>query len=256
MLGKLMKYEFKATSRTFLPIYIALVLVAVINRIFRMGNIDIGFGVSTLVLFGLFMALGILTLIMIIQRFNKNLLGDEGYLMFTLPVNSMQLIGSKLMTSLVWTIISGIVACVTFIILVGDVTFFYDTITNWDVLWDTFMQNTQQGNLILDIILPMVAILTTMLLSYISFILKVYLSLAAAQLPIFNKHRGIISFIVFFVINAVVSMVGRLALICVPVSIMSNFSSVLSIIMLGSAIMAILLFLGTKYILDKHLNLE
>ena len=34
MLGKLLKYEIKATGRIFLPIYLALILLAGINRIF------------------------------------------------------------------------------------------------------------------------------------------------------------------------------------------------------------------------------
>ena len=34
MLGKLLKYETKATARIFLPLYGALVLLAVINRFF------------------------------------------------------------------------------------------------------------------------------------------------------------------------------------------------------------------------------
>lgn len=92
MLGKLLKYELKATSRTFLPIYGALILVALGNRLFRMGNINLGFGLTTAILVGLFVALGVLTLMVTIQRFNRNLLGDEGYLMFTLPVGPNQLI--------------------------------------------------------------------------------------------------------------------------------------------------------------------
>ena len=33
MLGKLMKYEFKATARWFIPIYAALILFALISRV-------------------------------------------------------------------------------------------------------------------------------------------------------------------------------------------------------------------------------
>ena len=34
MLGKLMKYEIKATARTLIPLYIALLAFAIINKIF------------------------------------------------------------------------------------------------------------------------------------------------------------------------------------------------------------------------------
>jgi hypothetical protein len=51
-----------------------------------------------------------MTLIVLIQRFYKNLLGDEGYLMFTLPVQSWSHILSKLAVSMLWTVVSGGVA--------------------------------------------------------------------------------------------------------------------------------------------------
>lgn len=54
-----------------------------------------------------------------IQRFYKNLLGDEGYLMFTLPVKTWQNILSKLIFAVFWTISSGLVTIVSIIIIIG-----------------------------------------------------------------------------------------------------------------------------------------
>lgn len=197
MLEKLIKYEYKATARIFIPIYIALLLVAVINRVFRIGNIDVAWGISTLALVGLFIALGVLTIIVIVQRFNKNLLGDEGYLMFTLPVKSEQLIVSKLIISIVWTIISGIVAFITFLILLCEASLFNEIFTNWNMIWTEFSIAVQEQMHVSSPILFIAMIVAILLLSYISFIFKIYLSLAAAQLPAFNKHRGVVGFAAF-----------------------------------------------------------
>lgn len=256
MLGKLIKYEYKATARTFIPIYIALLLVAVINRVLRIGNIDVAWGISMIVLVGLFIALGVLTIIVIVQRFNKNLLGDEGYLMFTLPVKSEQLIASKLIISIVWTIISSIVAFVTFLILLGEAPLFNEIFTNWNIIWTEFTIAVQEQMHVSSPILFIVMILAVLLLSYISFIFEIYLSLAAAQLPVFNKNRGVVGFAAFFVINVVLSICSQILGVIIPDQVVNTFASSITIMIISTLIICIVLFIGIKWILDKHLNLE
>lgn len=256
MLEKLIKYEYKATARIFIPIYIALLLVAVINRVFRIGNIDVAWGISTLALVGLFIALGVLTIIVIVQRFNKNLLGDEGYLMFTLPVKSEQLIVSKLIISIVWTIISGIVAFITFLILLGEASLFNEIFTNWNTIWTEFSIAVQEQMHVSSPILFIAMIVAILLLSYISFIFKIYLSLAAAQLPVFNKNRGVVGFVAFFVINVILSIGSQILEVIIPDQVFNTFASSVTIMIITTLIVCLVLFIGIKWILDKHLNLE
>lgn len=256
MLGKLIKYEYKATARTFIPIYIAILVVAVINRVFRIGNIEVAWGISTIVLVGLFIGLGVLTIIMIIERFNKNLLGNEGYLMFTLPVKSEQLILSKLIISMIWTIISGIIASITFLILLGEASLFNEIFVNSDVIWIEFKNILQGQKYISNPILFIGVIGISGIINYISFIFKVYLSLAAAQLPVFNKNRTIVAFIVFFAINVVLSICSKVIKLIIPEALFYTFSSVLILMIVTGIVVCIILFIAIKWILDKHLNLE
>lgn len=254
MLGKLLKYEFKATSRTFLPIYGALILVALGNRLFRMGNIDVAFGLTTAILVGLFVALGVLTLIVTIQRFNTNLLGDEGYLMFTLPTKMSELILSKLITTVAWGILSGIIGILTFIILMGDYQALKELLKIWPQLWNGFIQEMAlqfKGQLIVSL----VCIPLTALLSYIQFILMIYLSLGTGQLPIFAKYRVIISFIAFFVLNSILQLVTAIGGKVVIFTGMSITTTIISM-MIGMIFLDIILFIGIHYMLNKHLNLE
>ena len=124
MLSKLLKYEFKSTGRTFLPIYGALLITSFLTRLF-VFNKDFSnsfflslFQVVISSLFGfLLMAVCILTLVVSLQRFYKNLLGEEGYLSMTLPVRPWQHILCKSLTSLVWYIFSSIAAILAFVIL-------------------------------------------------------------------------------------------------------------------------------------------
>ena len=104
MLGKLFKYEVKATARIFLPLYFVLIVFAIINSFMSFNADDFSlpqFITLTLYIFilvGMFVA----SLIVMIQRFYKNLLSEEGYLMFTLPVKPYKHIISKLIVSVMW----------------------------------------------------------------------------------------------------------------------------------------------------------
>ena len=120
MLGKLMKYDLRSGIRTFSLIWIGLAALAAINgltlRIAFDGDIQselANFIITVLpmvLLVALYVAMGIFMLVFIINRFYKGLLGDEGYLMFTLPVSVSEHIGSKLLTSMIFQIGSFAVA--------------------------------------------------------------------------------------------------------------------------------------------------
>ena len=92
---KLLKYEWKACARICLPLYAVELLVAFINRLLYS---DIGskllYGIPSIVMTMLYaaimVALFVVTAVVLVQRFYKNLLGSEGYLMFTLPVSVSQ----------------------------------------------------------------------------------------------------------------------------------------------------------------------
>ena len=107
MLGKLLKHEIKATSREYLLLYGAFLIITIFNKIFLEVNtgrrntmISIFQNIFMAAYVLMCMTIFIVTIILIIRRFYKNLLGDEGYLMFTLPVKTYELILSKLVISL------------------------------------------------------------------------------------------------------------------------------------------------------------
>ena len=87
MLSKLLKYELKATGRIFLPLFLALLLFAGINRFtLSPDEFDAPAMISMIMYIIIMVGMFVMTFIMMIQRFYKNLLSDEGYLMLTLPV--------------------------------------------------------------------------------------------------------------------------------------------------------------------------
>ena len=111
MLSKLLKHEFRATGRIMLPLYGAVAALAVLaNLSIRVLNVTDNTFVS--ILFGLIVvvfgvsiaAAAIATVVVMIVRFYRNLLGNQGYLMHTLPATVHQQIWAKLIVSLVWIV--------------------------------------------------------------------------------------------------------------------------------------------------------
>ena len=111
MLGKLLKYELKAMGRIILPLYLVLILAAGLFAVniklndktqTLSGFMNILSIITTILFVACIFVVVIVMIFLVVQRFYKNLLGQEGYLMFTLPVSVHELIWSKLIVSLVW----------------------------------------------------------------------------------------------------------------------------------------------------------
>lgn len=148
MLKQLLKYEFKATKSLYFGLYLALALLSVVLGVtFRQEhvlahstsfqNLEV---ILMIVYVSVILAIAVLCFVSTVQRFYKNLLGREGYLMHTLPVTETQLILSKLITSMVWVLCSGLVGivCITVMVAVGvfdPETFGMVDWNSWKQLW-------------------------------------------------------------------------------------------------------------------------
>ena len=112
MLRKLLKHEFRATARVMIPLYLITVLLAVLTRASALWAEMVTFDgmlgrnflalLSGIIIFGFVLALiatFVVAVILAILRFRSNLMADEGYVMFTLPVSTHTLVWSKLIVS-------------------------------------------------------------------------------------------------------------------------------------------------------------
>lgn len=122
MLSKLLKYEYRATARFLLPLYLGVLFLIMVNALFlRIGDFFPSF--ASLDSYSLILALlmivcvlGFLAVVIAgfvtgIQRF-YGLLGTRGYLMFSLPVTANQLIASKLICAASWMVGAFLLGCV------------------------------------------------------------------------------------------------------------------------------------------------
>lgn len=127
MLIKLFKHEFKATARIFLPMYGLLIVFSVLTKfVNRFQNIDSLFTgilvvVPTILYACIIAGVVVMSIVMLIQRFSKNLLGDEGYLSHTLPVPVSYHILCKLATASIWVAASAAMVCLSSLYMAVDV---------------------------------------------------------------------------------------------------------------------------------------
>ena len=280
MLGKLLKYEMKASARTLIPLYIGTLVAAVVCAFITASlatDNDVLFTVMYgkapgifsafvfLLFFGLCVAIMVLTAMIVIQRFNKNLIGDEGYLMFTLPVTHVQLLSSKLIAGLLWVLIGTIIMCLSGVIIGSPAVLTNLDLIDWTDFWNEVQYLLSGWN-------PMPYLSSTVLngiVSIVAFILIVYLSIMVGQMEQFNKHRVAVSVVLFFLINWVFSLVETTILrifgldmyhsLLVASNTVREFSQAYNLVMWSDIVFTVvqcaLCFAGFIWLMKKKLNL-
>ena len=280
MLGKLFKYEMKATGRTFWPVYVAVLVLAAINGFFLSGTISgdaynhynqIGTpqAISISIYIFLMAAMAAITMIVIIQRFYRNFLGDEGYLMFTLPAKTSQLIFSKVLTSSAWYVLSGLVAILSILLIAV-------TAISWEQLMQLldisviieeikFIFYTAAETLGMPTWLFCLELVIIGILSLFSTVLMIYAAISMGHL--FQKSRKLAAFASFVVLMILIQIVSTFlgefnifgfSTFIFTTDLTYNEPSHLSFIwsiLLSLAECAFFYFI-CRFILSKKLNLE
>lgn len=269
MLGKMLKYDLKAMSKTMLPFFLVIIGMTVLNGFFIQFEWMGGIIAGSSIIFGLFIALGVTVLVMIITQFYHSVLGDEGYLTNTLPVGVDVILFSKLLSAMIWICLSAVVGIIVLFITVataaGAADFFSATFDAIRVFFISLQEHTSGT---LSILLLAVLLVLTFLVFFANEILHLYCAMACSQLPILSKNRIVGSFIAYLVLNIPLgilmsAMVGGVAYYAAKLSTWLNqldvvpFSALtLTTFLLVGLVLDLLLYLPTRYILKNKLNLE
>ena len=93
MLLKLLKYDFRAMWKQFSLIWGAALVLALVNRFVLFQDVDSALlsqdGLFMFAFMAVIVAMFVIAIIFVVNRFSKGLLGNEGYLMHTLPVRPL-----------------------------------------------------------------------------------------------------------------------------------------------------------------------
>lgn len=197
MLGKLLKYDFLSTGRILFPIYLAMIgMGALFGLSLNKGTLSFlvngtgslrfnTFTVVSGVVFASVILMGALvTLVLIIQNFYRNLLGSQGYLMFSLPVKIRTHVTEKGLSGAIWVFLGGLCGLLSLMILLLTGAGPANLITPDKILNIEYSRYLSESGLALYILqLILIAIL-----SAAAMVMKIYASIAIGHL--WNGHRA------------------------------------------------------------------
>lgn len=272
MLGKLIKYEFKGSGRLLIPLYGLITVLALITRIFNgisiyefstLGQIAMGIVVFV---YGLtIMAVMLTTIFLIIQRFASTVYGAEGYLTHTLPVKSRDIIISKIISAIVWTILSGIISFISIVIIGYQKGMFGDIFQAIEMLK---VEIGAEG--VGQIISIMSSMMMASLLGTIAMIMMIYMCISIGQL---FKRKFVGSIMAYLGVSFVVSLITGISgnalgesgffdfmmtmeTLNTAQEAVAVFNHFILIISLFYVIKIVVYYFITNHLMTKKLNLE
>ena len=232
MTGRLIKYELRSSIKLMGVIWVALIVTSFLFSISInfMGNImrsssiastliNLFQGITGMLYIAVFIATAAASVVIIIMRFYKGLLSDEGYLMHTLPVKPWQLITAKGVSALIIVCASVIVSILSIMILAGTGSF--GAIVEFcDLIREMFREEPK-------VILVAAEFLVLAILSLLKSIYQIYASLSIGQLA--GKHRILLSLGAYVGINIVITVLAVLIMMLLDVTGALNGWSSLSL---------------------------
>ena len=268
MFGKLMKYELRYLIRIFAPMWAAVLALCVITRLTLKPDIDgmmvvqgsdavLPVLLMFLTIFGI-MTMMIVAAVALVQRFYKGMYGDEGYLMFTLPVTTGSLINSKALAAMLMMLGTELLTVLGILVL-----------TSYPEIWNQLASNDvaamfkavleMNGLTGVEVALYAFWVTVASIILTAAEVYMVYLAISLGQL--WKKHPIAGAIVAYYALKIAISAVEA------AIGFNTDFVMVQNImyegdymkILLYSAIRGLILigisFFGTKLILDKKLNI-
>lgn len=270
MLRKLIKYEFKATGKFMLLMYGLLIVMSgmisaglifnfedIIEDVWEQFYLGGAIMYIFVFFFGvLFVVISVVSIAGIffyaISRFKNNLLGDEGYLMHTLPVKTRDHVLSKCIVSTIWTLAGFFVAVLAYYIIFAGVMGIEIFKAFCEAAATIFFENKHT-------IMLSAEILLLIILEIISIYFKIYASMAMGFSA--NTHRFAKS-IGFFILLGVAKGIFELCVfkpsMLLEIGTVSSENNTLALFyeVVVKTAEAVVYCLITCHFLSKKLNLQ
>jgi len=271
MLIKLMKHEFRATGRVMGPLYLVLLVTAIGANLSTRGLMEadnefLNMLGGLLVVAFVFAIMGVclMSLVLMVQRFYKNLLGDEGYVMFTLPASVHQQMWSKLIVSAVWFAATFLAVCAAVAIVAYEVGFAARVLHGLRQMFEalTAYYALNGTALVLEFLLLCFVACCAMCLQF-------YAAMAVGHS--FPNHKGLLSVVFFFVFQFAMQILGTILIVFLDespihhwllqltdwqLSGMAATHLLMIVLILGVVLYGAVFYFVTTFFLKKHLNLE
>lgn len=185
-MGKLIEYDIKGNYKYYFGLYI-IMIVASLLTIFSSKYYDADFMIAILAVLAIIST--IIPYVKIINSFKNELYEDTGYLLFTVPRKSYEVLGAKIVSGLIWIILTSVILSLLGIIVLYALVPYDARITlSHFIIWNK---------------IPLQIIVTSLLgLFKVAFMtLLIYFSIILSKVAIKSKKLGgFISFVAFIVI--------------------------------------------------------
>lgn len=283
---KLLKNDFLASARVISLFYIALIiLIGVFGVCVAVGGSEsispelaekmitarnVSIVISIIVSFLLIFV----TFFFVVYDFFKSLFSPQGYLSFTLPVSSNQLLGSKVIVYGGWMLLSYAAFMLTSVYLMN---FTANEVVGLDKISLVESLLTMLGDFpsTTQIIAYLVYLVLMFFVIFLSFVSIVYFSITVSHVRLLQKHSVIASIVIFFVTALVFLWISFKMTDIVNFVMVFNDDKTLSFGILskneylvgnqlgmevtpGFAFLAldVVMFFATSYIMHKKVNLK
>ncbi len=270
MVKKLLKHEFVYYFRTFgmfLPIVLAVGVVTKIFILLDNGSVisKLATSSSVLMLIVACVALIMLSWVVSVVRFYKNLFSSEGYLTFTLPVTNSEHIFVKLLATIVCEAICVVTVILTVAIAISG-ELFVQLVREIGNALRTFFSLYGAANAVAFII----EAILLFILSAVSGTLLYYTCITVGQMA--KKNRILMAFVAYFIYYVASQMISTATVIIITVLEMAGaLDAIVNLLQANSVIaihiylcgaivistaLAAVYWLVTHRIMTKKLNLE
>ena len=217
-------------------------------------------------------AASVMTQVLMIQRYYKNLFTNEGYLTNVLPVSATDHILSKMLVFGAWSILNGlsVLASFTFLLLPSAIQYFTGNTLIFDnqaVTFSDFLTYIwSQITCVADAAFSLVGITSHIgmaLFSIVGFfaslffgILLLYASISIGSLV--SSHKILTAVLSYIGMTTVIQIFGGISIVRVfqdstPAAVVT-ISSVSTLVL--TVVLCVVLFLVCRYILSRRLNLS
>lgn len=266
MLGKLFRYEMKASGRIMLPVFGAALLMGIITTVLfgtvvanaQGENIILGLiAITAIALMVVFLFGGlILSYIYAIYRFKKNILGNEGYITNTLPVTTWSKILSKLFAASIYQLLALVIFIVVygiFILVCANVGGTLDEVREaFREAWGVIFQDTNK-------VVMLIEVFAVILISFLFSNLMFYAAMAVGYSTKSHKLLASIGmYILFYVVIQTVSFIaiGVEMFILIGASEVAQFHAMMISSLAISIVFGGVFAFITYFFIDKRLNLQ
>lgn len=266
MFAKLLKYEFKWVSRPLTIISIAALAAGGLGGLLfkliydetLMEQTDTLIAVIVILLGGIFIGLaayGIGVSILLLYRFYKHKFSGEGYLTFTTPATTHQILLSSILNILIWSGICTVVLVTSFTFILSplllDTNNFYLFLDINNIFNSLDIQSS-------DIFLSLFSILSSIVYTLILPLLSITIGSLIAK-----KHKLLCAFAVGYGINMAVSTLANIinvsAYLDTFTTVISSTSQVFESLLFIPSIIQLIIGVGgyflMYYLIDKKLNI-